>query len=561
MVREHPLKPQSPDNDSHGTMSASSLDRMPSSTDPAEAVLFVINLCASTSPLALVHPSDPALKRHTFFVTRHREDGRERFRLHMGYFATQEEAESLLVVVRDIYPAAWTGPAPSGGAPRRARATSTVAAPTPAPAPARAPSPEVSPTPILAAPTPAATDDTSPTLNRMSNVRDVLAQLSDSTDKSRGAATPLAVVTPPAPVAPPAQPVSGTALTPAQTLELLETGTRIPVVPPRAPAPATVARVLAANAPPPVAPVPAAPVAAAAPVSAAPSVAAPRPATRPPVPAPADVPEDDTVRLVTPEDTQTLRDIKLDAERNAPPSFAVQLLWSVTPIDAATHPHLAIFDAYTLYNVEGSRHGRRWYGLRLGFFKDPSAATQVAYYVRSDYPTVAVMPVAQKERDHAMGKGVDMVNKAAAPLPNPPQKPQLQTQIERRGLEGFELLEDDRPAPIKRDLGDMPAQAKAAERKAPVVAKPAPGKSLPRATGKPTGKRVVVRKPDAKGRVTPGATVPMEETLEILGASTLTIDESREVINDNAMRRKPEPKKPEGSGGRLSRLLNRLGGR
>ncbi|MEY2855101.1 MAG: hypothetical protein RL030_2233, partial [Pseudomonadota bacterium] len=44
-------------------------------------------------------------------------------------------------------------------------------------------------------------------------------------------------------------------------------------------------------------------------------------------------------------------------------------------------------------------------------------------------------------------------------------------------------------------------------------------------------------------------------------ASTLTIDESREVINDSAIRRKPDPKKPEGSGGRLSKLLNRLGGR
>jgi hypothetical protein len=280
-----------------------------------------------------------------------------------------------------------------------------------------------------------------------------------------------------------------------------------------------------------------------------------------------DEPEDDTVRLVTPEDTQTLRDIKLDAERNAAPSFAVQLLWSVTPIDTASHPHLAIFDAYTLYNVEGSRHGRRWYGLRLGFFKDPSAATQVAYYVRSDYPTVAVVPVAQKERDHAVGKGGEVAPKAGPTSLGPPQKPQLQTEIERSGLDGFELLEDDRPVPIKRDLGDATAQPSAAEHKAPAVAakaapaKIAPAKTAPKAAGKPTGKRVVVRKPETRGRVTPGASVPLESTLEILGASTLTIDESREVINDSAMRRKPEPKKPEGSGGRLSKLLNRLGGR
>lgn len=380
-------------------------------------------------------------------------------------------------------------------------------------------------------------------------MRDVLAQLSDDSQKNRLAAPPAVAAPPtvavvaPAPPAPPKQPET---LTPAQTLELLETNPRIPVVSPLVTAPPPVAAPRVAAAPKPVVQKP----------------AVPKPAARMPAPEMPDEPEDDTVRLVTPEDTQTLRDIKLDAERNAPPSFAVQLLWSVTPIDAATHPHLAIFDAYTLYNVEGSRHGHRWYGLRLGFFKDPSAATQVAYYVRSDYPTVAVVPVAQKERDHAVGKGGEVAPKAAPTTLSPPQKPQLQTEIERSGLDGFELLEDDRPVPIKRDLGDAPAQPGTAERKAPAVAaKPVPAKTAPRATGKPTGKRVVVRKPEAKGRVTPGASVPLESTLEILGASTLTIDESREVINDSAMRRKPEPKKPEASGGRLSKLLNRLGGR
>ena len=52
------------------------------------------------------------------------------------------------------------------------------------------------------------------------------------------------------------------------------------------------------------------------------------------------------VRLVTPEDTQTLTDIRVDKQNNAPPCFAVQLLWSVSPVDVSTLPHLAIFDAY-----------------------------------------------------------------------------------------------------------------------------------------------------------------------------------------------------------------------
>jgi len=44
-----------------------------------DAPLFVINLCASTTPVALTQPSSPELKRYTFFVTRRREEGRERF--------------------------------------------------------------------------------------------------------------------------------------------------------------------------------------------------------------------------------------------------------------------------------------------------------------------------------------------------------------------------------------------------------------------------------------------------------------------------------------------------
>jgi hypothetical protein len=269
---------------------------------------------------------------------------------------------------------------------------------------------------------------------------------------------------------------------------------------------------------------------------------------------------------VTPEDTQTLTDIRLDAQNNAPPCFAVQLVWSVSAIDVTALPHLAIFDAYTLYNVEGTRQGRKWYGLRLGFFSDPNSATQVAHYVRSDYPAVAVVPVATKERDSANG-GKPAV-KAAARLgeAGAPQKPAAELPINREGLEGFTLLDDDRPAPSKRDLDD--AQPAATAAKPAAAATPAvPGKPAPVArpaaakpVGKATGKRVVVRKrPDAPlARTAPGAPTPLESTLEILGASTLTIDEGRELINDAAVR-KPVASKTA-STSRFSKLLGRLSG-
>ena len=83
---------------------------------------FVINLCSSTTPVALTPPDHAGLKRFTFFVSRRREEVRERFRLHMGYFDTQEEAEKLLDIVREIYPGRLGRAGTRAAAARRRRA-------------------------------------------------------------------------------------------------------------------------------------------------------------------------------------------------------------------------------------------------------------------------------------------------------------------------------------------------------------------------------------------------------------------------------------------------------
>ena len=62
---------------------------------------FVLNLCSSTTPMALAQTDLPELRCFHFFVSRRFEEGRERFRLHMGYFATLAEAEEWLGVVRE----------------------------------------------------------------------------------------------------------------------------------------------------------------------------------------------------------------------------------------------------------------------------------------------------------------------------------------------------------------------------------------------------------------------------------------------------------------------------
>ena len=79
---------------------------------------------------------------------------------------------------------------------------------------------------------------------------------------------------------------------------------------------------------------------------------------------------DEAIRVIKPEDTQSMLAIKSDVKRNAPVLFAVQLDWSVTPFDMAKVPPLAIFNAYTLYTTEANRDGRAWYGHRSVIVQD-----------------------------------------------------------------------------------------------------------------------------------------------------------------------------------------------
>jgi hypothetical protein len=104
-----------------------------------------------------------------------------------------------------------------------------------------------------------------------------------------------------------------------------------------------------------------------------------------------------SISVVRPEDTSVRRILKEAVLQNAPVSFAVQLRWSVQPIDLAIVPSMPIFRAYKLYVSNGNRDGRSWYCLRLGFFNDAISAKQVAYHLRSSFTSVAVVPVTEAE--------------------------------------------------------------------------------------------------------------------------------------------------------------------
>ncbi len=187
---------------------------------------------------------------------------------------------------------------------------------------------------------------------------------------------------------------------------------------------------------------------------------------------------DEAIRVVKPEDTQSMLAIKSDVKRNAPVLFAVQLDWSVTAFDMAKVPPLAIFNAYTLYTTEATREGRTWYGLRLGFFSDAVSAKQVAYYVRSDFKTVSVVPVTTIEKERATDLNAARsgiykaanIKEVAAPTPQ---------SISASNSGVFKLLDDDMPAHIEQDVdGEMsPRFSKLAEKASatkPVAAAPAP---------------------------------------------------------------------------------------
>ena len=219
--------------DSHGDPSSGPVgDRgrlLPRSNDPRS--LYVITLFSSLMPMPLEVPDPRGLEGLAVFRSRRLEDGRERYRLHLGYFDARADAEDALPIVQKHFPSAWVASAPRSGL--------------------------------------GSLDDTN--LSEFRLIR---------------TATPLA--------------------------------TAIEAHPPTTP------------------------------------------------------------------------------DQNAQ-RYVVQLSWASRRIDPAEISQLAIFHAYALYTVTLARSGVRYYGIRLGFFTSAISARQVALYVRSEFPAVAVVPISERE--------------------------------------------------------------------------------------------------------------------------------------------------------------------
>jgi hypothetical protein len=213
--------------------------------------------------------------------------------------------------------------------------------------------------------------------------------------------------------------------------------------------------------------------------------------------------ETQTMRLLESRKLQEQAD-KAGRDPAAPPiaefaGYVVQLRWSTRPIDISQLPAMAIFNAYTLYSAEGSNGVQHWYGLRLGFFTDADSAKQVANYVRSEFASVTVVPISASERTGAQ----DATRGTRAAMPVPATRPSTSGE--------FRLI-DDAKVPVA--AAPVATVAAAAQPEAPAATTIKPKSKQARSAPKqlPAGRR-------------PPLTI--EETLEILGANTLTLETKR----------------------------------
>jgi len=387
---------------------------------------FVINLSASTAPITVPAKSIAGCEQAHMYQLQRTEDRRPRYRLRLGPFSSEDEADAVLMMVRDIYPGALTATADDDDL----RAIATLRAKTGALPPASE-KPAVSSRPA-AKPTASAatTAATVPTLSDtpvspakpMAPATPICTAAPPAPAKSMASVIPTLTAAPAAPATPaaPAIPTVSTAPTaPAKTMALtIPTLTAAPAastkpVAPAVPTPSVSPAVPATPAAPAIptvstAPTPAKPMAPAVPaVSATPTAE-----QKVPVRVPAVVPklnapvlrqaEESSKRVPNLDATQTvfaLTELELE-DASASLWFVIQLSLAEEAFDPDTLPNLDIFSVYRLYSVAGIDQGRIMHALRLGFFTEEISAGAVASYLATFYdkPTIKRVSSAERER-------------------------------------------------------------------------------------------------------------------------------------------------------------------
>jgi SPOR domain len=362
---------------------------------------FVINLSSSTAGISAAELSFAGIcNAHSYAIQRN-EDGRTRYRLRLGSFETEDEADRVLALVRETYPGALTATAGPDDvkalASIRAKAGLNSNVPTVTPsAPINAASvvdaPAAAKSVVVKAPVTVTAPVTAPVLNTVTVP--VPAKPAAAAAARPVVATPVR-----------ATPVRATPVRSTPVVAAPPMSTRAPLPPvaratPRAPA--------AAVRPPPARPNPTVgvPSAAAAAARAAaiaftsPPAAPASPPASPPAPPPAQ--SSASARpLSTLDSTQTVRTLTtVDLDDGALPWFVIQLSQATEPFDPDTVPNLDIFSVYRLYCVAEIDKGQILHCLRVGFFTAEIAASAVASYLTDYYekPLIKRVSVAERER-------------------------------------------------------------------------------------------------------------------------------------------------------------------
>jgi hypothetical protein len=317
---------------------------------------FVINLSASSAPID-VPAKGVAGCSHAHVYQVHRiEDRRSRYRLRLGPFAREDDADTELLKVRDIYPSALTATADAEDL--RIIAALQVKAPA-------SPSPTAKP----AVPTP---------VEAVVKQVEAPMELTLVEEVTRQLETP--VVRPS--VAAVAKPVEKPVMQAAA--KLAEKPAAKVVAPMSAtPKPAAAKQVSPAM------------VTAVAPAALTPQQKRP---VRAPVPLQAEQPSQRAINLESTQTVRALTELELEDDQTSC-WFAIQLSLAEEPFDPETLPNLDIFSVYRLYSVAGIDKGRIVHALRLGFFTEQIAAGAVASYLAAFYDNPAIKRVSAAERE------------------------------------------------------------------------------------------------------------------------------------------------------------------
>jgi hypothetical protein len=400
---------------------------------------FVINLSASSAPIDVPAKGLARCPHAHVYQVQRMEDRRPRYRLRLGPFTSEDDADAELLKVRDVYPGALTATADADDL--RIIAALQVKAPAPPPAAAKptvptlveaiakqseapaAPAPfkaaatqteaPVVPTLVEAVMRPVAAPAAATPVKAAATQGEAPMVLTLAEEVTRPAAAPV-VPTPGKAIATQAeapieltlveeitQPVETPALRPAvaaaaKPVEL--PATRPSLVPTAKPVDKPAAQSAAKPAAKAAAPAPATPKSAAA-KPAIPALMTAMAPLRAPVASQA---EQASQRAINLESTQTVRALtQLEMEDDqASRWFAIQLSLAEEAFDPETLPNLDIFRVYRLYSVAGIDQGRIVHALRLGFFTEQIAAGAVASYLAPFYdkPTIKRVSSAERER-------------------------------------------------------------------------------------------------------------------------------------------------------------------